>query len=398
MMSSAAKKTLRDVDVTGRRVLVRADFNVPVDRGKVTDDTRIRATLPTIQYLLDEKARTILCSHLDRPKGEVVEDLRLDPVAQRLADLLDMDVKKADDCIGKEVEEAVEALEPGEVLLLENTRFHPGETANDPQFAAQLASLADIYVNDAFGTAHRAHASTEGVAHLLPAVAGFLMQRELDALRRIKENPQRPFVMMLGGAKISDKIGVVQHFLGHLDALLVGGGMASTLLRAKGFELGDSLVEEDSLGTARDILDHADQTLVLPEDVVIADDISFDARNRVIPVGDVPAGWQIVDVGPETVDLFEEKLQGAKTVVWNGPLGVFEIEAFAQGTFALARALASLDAETIVGGGDTAAAVREAGVADRMTHVSTGGGAFLTFIEGKELPGVVALEDKSTSS
>ncbi len=398
MMSSAAKKTVGDVDVSGKRVLVRADFNVPVDRGEVTDDTRIRATLPTIQYLLDEKARVILCSHLDRPKGEVVEDLRLDPVAQRLADLLDMELKKADDCIGKAVEEAVGALEPGEVLLLENTRFHPGETANDPQFAAQLASLADVYVNDAFGTAHRAHASTEGVAHLLPAVAGLLMQRELEALGRITQNPQRPFVMMLGGAKISDKIGVIQHFLGWVDALLVGGGMANTLLRAKGFELGDSLVEEDRLGTARDILDHADQTLVLPEDVVIADDVSFDARHRVIPVGDVPAGWQIVDVGPATVDLFEEKLQGAETVVWNGPVGVFEIEPFAQGTFALARALASLDAQTIVGGGDTVAAVREAGAADRMTHVSTGGGAFLIFIEGKELPGVAALQDKSASS
>jgi phosphoglycerate kinase len=391
---SLSKKGVSDIDVSGKRVLVRVDFNVPLDEGEVADDMRIRASLPTIRYLRQEKARIILCSHLGRPKGEVVEKLRLDPVAQRLADLLDTEVKKADDCVGQEAEQAAEGLDPGEVLLLENTRFHPGEKANDPEFARLLASLAEVYVNDAFAAAHRAHASTEGVAHLLPAVAGFLMKREVEALQPVRDAPEQPFILILGGAKVADKIGVIRHFMHHTHFLLVGGGMASTLLRAQGFEMAESLVEEESLDTARRILSEADKTLVLPEDVVIADGLSADVNHRVIDVGNVPSGWQIVDVGPETIDLFEDSLQGARTVVWNGPVGVFEIEPFGQGTFSLARILSRLDATTIVGGGDTAAAVHQAGVAEKMTHVSTGGGAFLAFIEGEELPGLAALDDK----
>jgi phosphoglycerate kinase len=391
---SLSKKGVSDIDVSGKRVLVRVDFNVPLDEGEVADDMRIRASLPTIRYLRQEKARIILCSHLGRPKGEVVEKLRLDPVAQRLADLLDTEVKKADDCVGQEAEQAAEGLDPGEVLLLENTRFHPGEKANDPEFARLLASLAEVYVNDAFAAAHRAHASTEGVAHLLPAVAGFLMKREVEALQPVRDAPEQPFILILGGAKVADKIGAIRHFMHHTHFLLVGGGMASTLLRAQGFEMAESLVEEESLDTARRILSEADKTLVLPEDVVIADGLSADVNHRVIDVGNVPSGWQIVDVGPETIDLFEDSLQGARTVVWNGPVGVFEIEPFGQGTFSLARILSRLDATTIVGGGDTAAAVHQAGVAEKMTHVSTGGGAFLAFIEGEELPGLAALDDK----
>jgi phosphoglycerate kinase len=391
---SLNKKTISDVDVSGKRVLVRVDFNVPLDEGAVADDTRIRASLPTIQYLQRQGARIILCSHLGRPKGKVVEELRLGPVAQRLADLLDTEVKKADDCVGEEAEQAAESLGPAEVLLLENTRFHSGEKANDPEFARRLAGLAEIYVNDAFAAAHRAHASTEGVAHLLPAVAGFLMKKEVEALQPVRDAPEQPFILILGGAKVSDKIGVIQHFMHHARFLLIGGGMGSTLLRAQGFEMAESLVEEKSLDTARRILSEADKTLVLPEDVVIADQLSANASRRVMQVGDVPAGWQIVDVGPETIDLFEDRLQDAQTVVWNGPVGVFEIEPFAQGTFSLARILSRLDATTIVGGGDTAAAVHQAGFTEEMTHVSTGGGAFLAFIQGEELPGLAALQDR----
>jgi phosphoglycerate kinase len=386
------KKTIKEVDVTDKRVLVRVDFNVPLEEGAVADDTRIRAALPTIQYLLDRSARLILCSHLGRPGGKVVEELRLDPVAAHLANLLGMDVMKADDCIGPEVEAGVKDLGPGEVLLLENTRFHPGEKANAPDFATQLASIADLYVNDAFGTAHRAHASTEGVAHHLPAVAGLLMERELEALERARENPEHPLIMIFGGAKISDKIGVIERFLQQADAVLVGGGIANTLCKAQGLEIGQSLVEEESLETAGRILDEAGDTLVLPVDVVVADAFDADAQRRTVSVNEVRPGWRILDIGPRTIDLFEEKLSSAKMVVWNGPLGVFEMEPFAEGTFAIARTLAELDAETITGGGETAAAVDQAGVADQMTHVSTGGGAFLTFMEGKELPGIAALD------
>ena len=388
------KKTIRDVDVKGKRVLVRVDFTVPLAGGKVADDRRIRAAIPTIRYLLDKGAAVILMSHLGRPKGKVVPELRLDPVAERLSELLGRPVKKLDDCVGPEVEAAVKAMKPGEVILLENTRFHPEERKNDPEFARKLASLADLFVNDAFGTAHRAHASTVGVARYLPAVAGFLMERELRFLGQALENPERPFVAILGGAKISDKIGVIRNLLSKVDALLIGGGMANTFFKAQGYEVGDSLVEEEAVDTAGALLEEAGGKLFLPVDVVIAREVAPDSPTRVMKVGDVPAGWRILDIGPETVEAFKEKLRGARTVVWNGPVGVFEVEPFAKGTFAIARALAELEGATvIVGGGDSAAAVEKAGVADRITHVSTGGGASLEFLEGKELPGIAALDD-----
>lgn len=388
------KKTVRDIEVGGKRVLVRADFNVPLEEGEVADDTRIRASLPTIRYLLDHDARVILCSHLGRPGGEEVEELRLDPVAARLADLIGREVLKADDCVGDEVEGAAADLDPGEVLLLENSRFHPGEKANDPDFAAQLASLAEVYVNDAFGTAHRAHASTEGVAHRLPAVAGLLMARELEALGRARENPADPLVLILGGAKISDKIGVLDRLGQQAASILVGGGMANTFLKAKGLEVGQSLVEEDVIDEAQRILEQSGEKLVLPVDVVIADAFEADADHRTVSVDGVPAAWRILDVGTETIALFADHLRPARMVIWNGPMGVFEMDAFAQGTYALARRLADLDAEVITGGGETGAAVNEIGVVGEMAHVSTGGGAFLTFMEGGPLPGVEALEDE----
>ncbi|MFQ6102219.1 MAG: phosphoglycerate kinase [Anaerolineae bacterium] len=388
------KKTIRDVDVHGKRVLVRVDFNVPLKEGAVADDTRIRAALPTIHYLLEHGAALILCSHLGRPKGKVVPGLMMDPVATRLAELLGRPVRKLDDCVGPEVEATAQAMQPGDIVLLENTRFHPEERANDPAFAQQLASLANIYVNDAFGSAHRAHASTEGVAHHLPAVAGFLMEKELEFLGRAVENPEHPFVAILGGAKISDKIGVIKNLLNQCDRLLIGGGMANTFFRAMGFEMGDSLVEEEAVPVAKVLLESARGRLVLPVDVVIADAFDNDANSRVVAPNEVSPGWRVLDVGPKTVSTFESALGGAKTVVWNGPLGVFEMPGFAQGTFDVARMLADLDGVTIIGGGDSAAAVRKAGLADRMTHVSTGGGASLEFLEGKALLGVAVLMDK----
>jgi phosphoglycerate kinase len=395
------KKTIRDIDPSGKRVLVRVDFNVPLAEGKVTDDSRIRAALPTIQYLLDHGGGVILMSHLGRPRGKVVPELRMDPVAARLAQLLDRPVRKMDDCVGPEVERACRELKPGEVILLENTRFHPEERANDPAFAAQLAALGDLYVNDAFGTAHRAHASTEGVARAIrekggEAVAGLLMEKELTFLGRTVEEPERPFVAILGGAKISDKIGVIERLLERCDRLLIGGGMANTFFQAMGFEMGDSLVEEGAVETARALLERGRSRLVLPVDVVIADAFpeGEPVESRVVAPDQVPPGWRVLDVGPKTITTFESALGGARTVLWNGPLGVFEVPAFAKGTFALAEILARLDATTIVGGGDSAAAVRQSGLADRFTHISTGGGASLEFLEGKGLPGVAALSDR----
>jgi phosphoglycerate kinase len=391
------KKTVRDIDVRGRRVLVRVDFNVPIgDGGAILDDLRIRASLPTIQYLREHRAKTVLCSHLGRPKGRAVESLSLGPVARRLSEQLGAPVATASDCIGPEAERAVEALAPSEVLLLENLRFHPEEEANDPEFARRLASLADVFVNDAFGVAHRAHASTEGVTHQVPAVAGLLMEKEIDYLSRVVSEPQRPLGAIIGGAKVSDKIAVLRNLLDRTDVLVIGGGMANTFLRARGQETGDSLVEEEQFDTAREIASDAERRgvrLLLPIDVVIADAFSADADSRVVEAGDVPDGWRILDVGERSVQAYAGALRECKTVVWNGPLGVIEFPRFARGSEALARALAELDATTIAGGGETAALIEQAGLADRFDHVSTGGGAFLEFLEGRELPGVAALED-----
>lgn len=389
------KKTIRDIDVAGKRVLVRVDFNVPLDKaGRITDDTRIRAVLPTIEYLRNKGAKVILCSHLGRPKGKVAEEFRLTPVAKRLSELLGTTVVKTDDCIGSDAERVAAAMKPGDVILLENLRFHAEEEANDPGFAKQLAALADVYVNDAFGTAHRAHASTEGVTHFLPSVAGFLMERELTFLGKALAEPTRPFVAILGGAKVSDKIGVIENLLPKVDSLIVGGGMANTFLKAQGYEVGASLVEDDKLELARDLRQRAGKKLVLPTDVVVADAFAADAKHRTVAIDQVPAGWRILDIGPRSVRQFTAVLKKARTVVWNGPMGVFEFPTFAAGTVALAKALAKTDATTIIGGGDSAAAVEQAGVSEAMTHISTGGGASLEFLEGRILPGVAALQDK----
>ena len=388
------KRTVRDIEVKGKRALVRVDFNVPLADGKVADDTRIRAALPTIQYLLEQGAAVILMSHLGRPKGQMREELRMDPVARRLSELLGRKAIKLDDCIGPEVEQAAANLQAGQVVLLENLRFHPEEEENDLDFAQQLASLADVYVNDAFGTAHRAHASTAGVPKYLPSASGLLMERELEVLGNTLTNPVRPFVGILGGAKVSGKIGVIRNLLSRVDVFLLGGGMANTFLKAQGHEVGQSLVEDESLPVARQIMEEAGGKLVLPVDAVVADAFAADAKAKTVSVQKVPADWRILDVGPETLSLFEEKLASAKTVVWNGPMGVFEFPRFAAGTVTLAKILTETQATTIVGGGDSIAALQQAGLLHRMSHVSTGGGASLEFLGGKTLPGVAALEDK----
>ncbi len=387
------KKTIRDVDLQGKRVLMRADFNVPLEGNQVTDDTRIRAALPTIKYILEQGACLVLMSHLGRPKGEVKPELSLEPVAGRLCELLGQPVTMASDCVGDEVKAMAEDLQPGEVMLLENTRFHAGERGNDAEFAKQLAALGEVFVNDAFGTAHRAHASTEGVTHYLPSVAGFLIEKEIKYLGQATSNPEHPYIVILGGAKISDKIGVIENMLGKADKILIGGGMANTFFKAQGLEMGDSLVEDDVLDTAKTLLDKAGDTLVLPTDAVVADAFDNDANTKVVDVDEVKPGWRILDIGPKTVEAFKSVLKTAKTVAWNGPMGVFEMENFAKGTFAIAETLAELDAVTVVGGGDSASAVQKAGVADEVSHVSTGGGASLTFLEGETLPGLAALDD-----
>lgn len=398
------KKTIRDVEWAGKRALVRVDFNVPQDEaGNVTDDTRIRAALPTIRYLLEHGANgVVLMSHLGRPKGKVNPRYSMRPVVERLFELLPeaQEVRKTEAITGPAAEAAAADLKPGIVLMLENTRFDPREEKNDPQMAAELARLGDIFVNDAFGAAHRANASTEGVAHVLPGVAGFLLEKELEYIGGALENPRHPFVTIIGGAKISDKIGVIENLLGKVDALLIGGGMANTFLLAQGKAVGDSLVEPDSLEVARDLIAKAQAAnvrLLLPVDALIADAFSADAQKRVVSVDAVPEGWRILDIGPETVKLYSEEIARAQLVIWNGPMGVFEMEPFAAGTHAIAQAMAAASergATTIVGGGDSVAAVEQAGLAEKMSHVSTGGGASLELLEGKVLPGVAALQDR----
>lgn len=385
-------KTLQDLEVDGRKVLLRVDFNVPLANGVVTDDSRIRAALPTIQYLLEHNAAVILCSHLGRPAGKPNRELSLRPAGQRLANLLKQPVAFADDCIGPKAAAEAQRLQPGQVLLLENTRFHPGEKANDPAFAQQLASLADLYVDDAFGSAHRAHASTEGVAHLLPSAAGLLIEKELQFLRDSLQEPERPYLAVLGGAKISDKIGVIGALLNQTDELLIGGGMANTFLAARGFEMADSLVESDAVNQARQLLDRAGEKLQLPSDLVIADRLAESAKRKVVAPEAVTPGWRALDIGPRTVQAYCLKLAMAKTAVWNGPMGVFEMKTFASGTFAVAQTIANAVDLSVVGGGDTLAAVKAAGLSGKFSHLSTGGGASLAVLEGKSLPGVAVLE------
>ena len=387
------KKTITDLEVKGKRVLVRVDFNVPLKDGRVADDTRIQGALPTINYLLEHGAALILCSHLGRPKGEAKPEFSLRPVAEYLDNLIAAPVTFVTDCIGAEVFAAAGALQPGQILLLENTRFHAGEKKNDPAMAKEMASFADVFVNDAFGTAHRAHASNVGVADYLPAVAGFLLEKEIKYLGQAIADPKRPLIAILGGAKVSDKIGVIQNLLQKADAILIGGGMANTFFKAQGYAMGDSLVEADSLDIARELLDKAEGKLRLPVDVVLADDFAADAESQVIGVGNVAAGWRILDVGPETIVKYAKVLAEAGTVVWNGPMGVFEFPKFAQGTFDLAQAVADSAALSIIGGGDSVSAVKQSGLAAEVTHISTGGGASLEMLEGKILPGLAALQD-----
>ncbi len=394
-----AKKTIRDIDVNNKRVLVRVDFNVPLtEEGKVDDDSRIVAALPTIQYLLDHNAKVILCSHLGRPKGKVNPKYSLAPVGAYLAELLpDVRIWMADDVTGESARAAVDDMQPGEIVLLENLRFRPEEEANDPAFAKELASLADVYVSDAFGTVHRAHASTAGVAAYLPAVAGFLIGKELSIMGDALENPARPFVAILGGAKVSDKIGVIKNLLTRCDCLIIGGGMAYTFFKALGYNVGNSLLDAERVPLAKELMDEAKSRnvkLLLPVDTVVAKAYAPDAEHKVVPCDAIPDGWEGLDIGPASAKLFAAEIEQAKTVVWNGPMGVFEFPAFAAGTAQIAEACANCQGVTIIGGGDSAAAVNKLGFADRMTHISTGGGASLEFLEGKALPGVVALNDK----
>ncbi|WP_026699231.1 phosphoglycerate kinase [Bacillus licheniformis] len=392
------KKSVKDIDVKGRVVFCRVDFNVPMKDGKVTDDTRIRAALPTIQYLTEQGAKVLLASHLGRPKGQVSEELRLTPVAARLGELIGKEVKKADEAYGDAVKAQISGMKDGDILVLENVRFYPGEEKNDPELSKAFADLADVYVNDAFGAAHRAHASTAGIAEHLPAVAGFLMEKELEVLGKALSNPERPFTAIIGGAKVKDKIGVIESLLEKVDNLIIGGGLAYTFVKALGHEVGKSLLEEDKIELAKSFMDRAKEKGVnfyMPTDVLVADDFSNDANTKIVPVSEIPSDWEALDIGEETRKTYADVIKNSKLVVWNGPMGVFEIDAFAKGTRAVAEALAEAnDTYSVIGGGDSAAAVEKFGLADKMSHISTGGGASLEFMEGKELPGVKALNDK----
>ncbi|WP_210365303.1 phosphoglycerate kinase [Bacillus sp. REN3] len=392
------KKTVKDVDVKGKRVFCRVDFNVPMKDGQVTDDTRIRAALPTIQYLVEQGAKVLLASHLGRPKGQVVEEMRLTSVAKRLSELLGKDVKKTDEAYGESVTSEISSMNDGDILLLENVRFYPGEEKNDPELAKAFANLADLYVNDAFGAAHRAHASTEGIAKHLPAVSGFLMEKELDVLGKALSNPERPFTAIIGGAKVKDKIGVIENLLEKVDNLIIGGGLAYTFVKAQGHEIGKSLLEEDKIELAKSFMEKAKQKgvqFLMPVDAIVADSFSADANSKVVPIEEIPADWEALDIGPKTAELYRDVIQKSKLVIWNGPMGVFEFDKFAGGTKAVAEALAEAEGTySVIGGGDSAAAVEKFNLADKMSHISTGGGASLEFMEGKALPGVVALNDK----
>jgi phosphoglycerate kinase len=391
------KKTVRDIELKGKKVFCRVDFNVPMSEGNVTDDTRIRAALPTIQYLTEQGAKVILASHLGRPKGEAVEELRLDPVAKRLSDLLGQVVTKTDEAYGEEVNTAVAELNDGDVLLLENVRFYPGEEKNDPELSKEFAALADVYVNDAFGAAHRAHASTAGIAEHIPSVAGFLMEKELDVLGKALSNPERPFTAIVGGAKVKDKIGVIESLLEKVDNLIIGGGLAYTFVKALGHDVGKSLLEEDKIELAKSFMEKAKANGVnfyIPEDVIVADDFSNDANTKEVSISEIPSDWEALDIGPKTRETYRKVVAESKLVIWNGPMGVFELDTFANGTKAVGQALAETEGYTVIGGGDSAAAVEKFNLADKMDHISTGGGASLEFMEGKALPGVVALNDK----
>ncbi|ACK60993.1 TPA: phosphoglycerate kinase [Bacillus thuringiensis] len=392
------KKSIRDVDLKGKRVFCRVDFNVPMKEGKITDETRIRAALPTIQYLVEQGAKVILASHLGRPKGQVVEEMRLTPVAARLGELLGKDVKKADEAFGPVAQEMVAAMNEGDVLVLENVRFYAGEEKNDAELAKEFAALADIFVNDAFGAAHRAHASTAGIADYLPAVSGLLMEKELDVLGKALSNPERPFTAIIGGAKVKDKIGVIRHLLDKVDNLIIGGGLAYTFVKALGHEIGLSLCEDDKIELAKEFMQLAKEKGVnfyMPVDVVITEEFSETATTKIVGIDSIPSNWEGVDIGPKTREIYADVIKNSKLVVWNGPMGVFEMTPFAEGTKAVGQALADAeDTYSVIGGGDSAAAVEKFGMADKMSHISTGGGASLEFMEGKELPGVVCLNDK----
>ena len=392
------KKSIKDIQVQGKRVFCRVDFNVPMQDGKVTDDTRIKAALPTISYLVEQGAKVILASHLGRPKGQVVEELRLTPVAKRLSELIGKDVRKVDEAKGEAVLAEVNKLADGDILLLENVRFYPGEEKNDPELAKAFAELADIYVNDAFGAAHRAHASTEGIANYLPAVSGFLMQKELDVLGKALSNPERPFTAIIGGAKVRDKIDVIENLLEKVDNLIIGGGLAYTFIKAQGYEIGTSLLEEDKIELAKSFIAAAETKgvkLYMPIDAVITAEFDANADTEIVDIDKIPADKMSLDIGPKTAEIYANVIKNSKLVIWNGPMGVFEFDKFANGTKAVAQALAdSTDTYSVIGGGDSAAAAEKFGLADKMSHVSTGGGASLEFMEGKQLPGVVALNDK----